>query len=222
MSGQPVVAFIGPYGVGKTEVAMSYARASVAAGRATYLIDLDVVTPFFRVGDYREQLCAQGVQVIAQPAGLAKFDSPALSSEVSNALASRSSHIVLDVGGDAEGARLLGVYSDRIAVRGYDLLLVCNPFRPDVSSRTLAEQRLAIERSSGLQVTGLVANPHLGPQTDASHLAQGWSDVVRLSRELDLPIVFAAVDQRLSAGMPAVEVPILELHPLVRLPWETE
>jgi hypothetical protein len=201
---------------------MSYAGASVAAGRATYLIDLDVVTPYFRVGDYRQQLSRQGVEVIAQQADLAKFDSPALSSEVSNALASTSSHSVLDVGGDAEGARLLGVYADPIAAQGYDLLLVCNPFRPDVSSRTLAEQRLAIEQSSGLQVTGLVANPHLGPQTDSSHLAQGWSDVVRLSRELDLRIAFIAVDERLAGRAPTVEVPTLPLHLLVRLPWETE
>jgi len=221
LSSRPIVGFIGPFGTGKTEVAISYSLASLAAGRATCLIDLDVVTPYFRVGGYREQLMERGLRVIAPPGRLADFETPALSPEIGGALQQHDLHVVLDVGGDPEGARLLGTYAHQISARGCDLWMVINPFRPEVSARGLAQQRRLIEDASNLHITGLVANPHLGPLTDPSHLAEGWQAVRRASKQLRLPIVFFAAADRAMDQLPDVDVPVLPLHLCLRLPWES-
>ncbi len=221
LSSRPIVAFIGPLGTGKTEIAINYSLASLAAGRATCLADLDVVTPYFRVGDYREQLAAKGLRVLAPPGRLARFETPALSPELAGALGQDDLHLVLDVGGDPEGARLLGAYAPQLSARGYDLWMVINPFRPDVSARGPAEQRRLTERASGLQITGLAANPHLGPMTEPSHLERGWRALREAAQQLRLPIVFLAVAEHLAGRLPPVEVPVLPLHLCVRLPWES-
>jgi len=221
LSSRPILGFLGPLGTGKTEIAISYSLASLAAGRPTCLIDFDVVTPYFRVGDYRDQLSARGLRVIAAPGSLAGFETPALSPEIAGALHDPDIHTVLDIGGDPEGARLLGTYAPAISARGADLWMVANPFRPDVSARDLAQQRRLIEDTSGLPITGLVANPHLGPLTDRSLLASGWQAITRTAKQLDLPIAFLAAAENTIDQLPEIDVPLLPLHLCVRLPWES-
>jgi len=221
LSSQPILGFLGPLGTGKTEIAISYSLASLAAGRPTCLIDFDVVTPYFRVGNYRDQLASRGLHVIAAPGSLVGFETPALSPEIAGALHDPDLHVVLDIGGDPEGARLLGTYAPAISARGADLWLVANPFRPDVSARDLVQQRRLIEDTSGLPITGLVANPHLGPLTDRSHLASGLEALTKTAERLRLPIAFLAAAEGSIAHLPEIDVPLLPLHLCVRLPWES-
>ena len=86
LSEQPVVIFVGAFGSGKTEVAINYARAALAAGEAPCLADLDVVTPYFRVGDLRRQLEGEGLRILAAGGKLASYEVPALPREISGAL----------------------------------------------------------------------------------------------------------------------------------------
>jgi hypothetical protein len=220
LSPHPVVAFIGPFGTGKTEIAISYSLASLAAGRETCLVDLDVVTPYFRVGDYREALAREGLQVIAAPGALASFENPALPPEIGEAIEQREMHTVLDVGGDVRGAQLLGAYAHQIASGQYDLLMAVNPFRPDPSGHGLAEQRRLIEELTGLRLTGLVANPHLGSLTERSHIESGWQQVSAAAESLGLRVAFFAAAEELAGGVPEVGVPVLLMGLRVRLPWE--
>lgn len=220
LSPHPVVAFIGPFGTGKTEIAINYGLAALAAERETCLVDLDVVTPYFRVGDYREALAREGLRVIAAPGALASFENPALPPEIGEAIEKREVHTVLDVGGDTVGAQLLGTYAHQIAAGEYDLLTTVNPFRPDASGQGLAEQRRVIEEMTGLQVTGLVANPHLGGLTERSHLESGWQSVAAAAEGLGLRVAFFAVTEALMGDVPEAGVPVLPMRLRVRLPWE--
>ncbi len=220
LSPHPVVAFIGPLGGGKTEIAINYSLAALAAERETCLIDLDVVTPYFRVGDYREALAEEGLRVIAAPGALASFENPALPPEIRETIEQKSVHTVLDVGGDTSGARLLGAYAQQIAAGEYDLLMAVNPFRPDASGRGLAEQRRLIEEMTGLRVTGLVANPHLGGLTECSLLEAGWQHVAEAGESLSLRVAFFAVAEELAADVPELGLPVLPMRLRVRLPWE--
>jgi len=221
LSARQIVAFIGPLGAGKTEIAINYALAAERSGRATCLIDLDIVTPYFRVGDYGAELSKAGLRVIAPPGSLARYEAPALSPEIAGALAESDLHVVLDVGGDAHGARLLGTYGPHILRRSHDLWMVVNPFRQGSSLADVAEQRTNVEESVGLSVTGLVANPHCGRKTGASHLKSGWEAIRQWALSLRLPIVCLAVMDYLSDESPEVDVPTLLLSSHVKLPWET-
>jgi len=221
LSPKPTLAFAGPFGTGKTEVAINYVLAAAQAGKETCLVDLDIVTPYFRVGDYRAELEDKGIRVVAPPGALASYETPSLSPEISGVLLDERVHSVLDVGGDPSGAQLLGVFSSAIASRGYDLWMVVNPFRPASSTiDDIARQRNAIEEVSGLGVTGIVANPHLGPLTTRDTLEQGFDMIERFSDAVGLPIRLVAVSNLSSHAAFRPRVPVLLVQLVVRLPWE--
>ena len=215
-----IVAFVGPFGTGKTEVAISYSLASLRAGRATSLVDFDVVTPYFRVGDYRQQLEDKGLRVIAAEGPLASFENPALSPAIDGALLDESAHVVLDVGGDPVGARLLAAYRPQITARQHELWLVMNPYRPGSSVDAIETHRRAIEDATHLQISALVANPHLGPLTKPSNVEHGLKLVQQASDSTRLPIAFLAVAEHLLAALPDLSVAVLPLRRFLRLPWE--
>jgi len=221
LSPAAVVAFIGPLGTGKTEVAINYSLAALRGGRKTYLADFDIVTPYFRVGDCRRELEQNGVRVIAARGALASFENPSLVPEVAGALQDAGGHVVLDVGGDPEGARLLAVYREQIAARRHELWLVVNPYRPGSSLDSVAALRQSVEEATTLSVTGLVANPHLGPLTRADHIERGLALVTEASVTMACPLVFLAVAEHLIGELGAVSVPVLPLRLFMRLPWET-
>lgn len=132
-------------------------------------------------------------------------------------------HVVLDVGGDPAGARLLGVYASEIAARSYDMWLVVNPFRPASElPESIAEQARAIEAASRLRFTGLVANPHLGPLTQPADIEAGLDQVRRGADGLGLPVVFLAGEAAMLGRVSQVDLPVLRLRRLLRGPWERE
>jgi hypothetical protein len=215
-----IVAFVGPFGTGKTEVAISYSLASLRAGRATSLVDLDVVTPYFRAGDYRQQLEEEGLRVIAAEGPLASFENPALSPAIAGALSNERAQVVLDVGGDPVGARLLRAYNPQITARQHELWLVVNPYRPGSSLDAIQTHRRAVEEATQFQISALVANPHLGPLTGPSHIHHGLKLVQQASAATRLPIAFLALDEQLLAALPDLPVAALPLRRFLRLPWE--
>ncbi|MBE9565807.1 MAG: hypothetical protein IMF16_03540 [Proteobacteria bacterium] len=222
LSKQPVVVFVGAFGSGKTEVAINYARAALAAGEVPCLADLDVVTPYFRVGDFRRQLQREGLRIVAPEGKLASYEVPALPPEISGALHARDPHLILDVGGDPEGARLLGVYAPDIQSRGYDMWVVVNPFRLSTASPgAISELSRLIQDASQLRLTGLVANPHLGTMTRSEDVRRGLETVEKSAEALGLPVVFVAAEQSLANELQTERLPLLPLRLTLRLPWES-
>jgi hypothetical protein len=231
LSSRRVIIFTGALGSGKTEVAINYARAMKACAGRVYLADLDVITPYFRVGDCRDKLAQEGITVIAAPGELASFELPALTPEIMGALRDPAAHVILDVGGDPAGARLLGVYADQIATLDYDLWMVANPFRPETNdAAAIVSQARAIEEQSRLHLTGLIANPNLGLETQVADVARGLAPIAQAARLLHLPIVFVSVEASLappiqqwwcrSPDLRSTALPVLPLHLALRLPWE--
>jgi hypothetical protein len=89
LSRRRLVIITGPFGSGKTEIALGYALASAAAGRATALVDLDIVNPYFRAQDHRAELERGGVRVVCPEEPLSRYELPALSPQVRPVLAGR-------------------------------------------------------------------------------------------------------------------------------------
>jgi hypothetical protein len=221
LSTRHTVVFTGALGSGKTEVAINYSRAALAQGRRVVLADCDVVTPYFRVGDHRDALAAEGLRVIAAPGDLASFELPAVPPEFSGALADPVAHVVLDVGGDSAGARFLAGYAETITAPGYDMWLVVNPFRPAASDpQAVAAHAGEIAEQCGLRFTGVIANPHLGPTTELPDLVRGLAAVRASLVLLDLPLIFVSVEARLRTAAASLGAPVLALRLTVRLPWE--
>ena len=223
LSARRTVVFTGAFGSGKTEVAINYARAARAQGRPVTLVDCDIVTPYFRVGDHRDALAQEGLHIIAAPGELASFELPAISPEFSATLSDPDAHAVLDVGGDPAGARFLAGYAELVEARGYDMWLVVNPFRPATAQpAAVAAQAREMERQAGLQFSGLVANPNLHHATQPADIQRGLAEVEKAAALLTLPITRLAVESRLASEVAAGPIPLLVLHLVLHLPWTEE
>ena len=191
-----VVLFCGHYGSGKSNLAVNYALALRRAGLPVALADIDVVNPYFRSADSRQELEAAGVQVIALPFANSNVDLPALPQEVYGLVQRRDVHAVLDVGGDDRGALALGRYVPYILEENnFDNLFVVNFYRPLTQTVEAAIAVLReIEQACRLPFTGIVNNSSLGRETTAADITRTFPLAETLAAETGLPITFTSFE----------------------------
>jgi hypothetical protein len=189
-----IVAVTGHYGSGKTEFSVNLALRQAAAGERVTLADLDIVNPYFRSREKRSLLEAAGVTVIGSSTGSdTGADLPALSPQVHGALRNEDIRTILDVGGDAVGARLLGRYKHFLSRDNLDLLIVVNTSRPETQDvEGVRDHVRAIQEATVLQATGLVNNSHMLEFTQAYHLERGQEVCRAVADELEIPIAYLA------------------------------
>jgi hypothetical protein len=230
----PIVLFTGRFGSGKTEAALNYARVlargETVDGRSqpgpessVVVVDLDIVTPYFRSREMAERMEAVGIRVIAPSIIGQHLDTPAITPEILGAIERAKQRVVLDVGGDKQGARVLGQYSHAIHRRGYIMHFVVNPYRPFTSTVAGLSSSIAeIEESSRLKVTSLVSNPNLIGETTAEYIVQGHAQVQDLAAEMSLPIAFICVERRCLGKIDSdsFSQPVLVLERNFVQPWE--
>jgi len=154
----------GHYGVGKTNLCLNIARDMRQVLPKVTLVDLDVVNPYFRTTDNKDYLDAHGIRVLGPVYGASNLDTPSLAPGIDDAIVdARAEHgVIIDVGGDSDGARALGRYGPKIRTRAYRLIYVVNLHRPEtVTLEDNISQMKSIEATSGLVATELVGNTHL-------------------------------------------------------------
>jgi hypothetical protein len=166
---------------------------------------------------------ARGLAVFAPAAVAEHLDTPGLQPEIIGVLEQDNYPVVLDVGGDEQGARVLAQYSHTLRTRGYAMLFVVNPYRPFTADMEgIRDAIRQIERASRLLVTGLVSNPNLLGGTTPAQFVQGQQIVERAGLQLGLPLVFTAVERGLVASvaelLPA-GAPVLPLDRFFLPPW---
>jgi hypothetical protein len=205
--------FTGRFGSGKTEVAINYALALAKPegdgkrGRAAtgvILIDLDIVTPYFRSREMStgRAMEERGVQVVAPNAIGQYLDIPAITPQILGALQQAERPVVVDVGGDPQGARALGQFSGAIHKattegRAYTMHFVVNPYRPFTDTlEGLAHSIAEIETTSRLKVSSLVSNPNLIGETTVQAIVDGHARIEGFAGELGLPIAFVCIERR--------------------------
>ncbi|RPI57818.1 MAG: hypothetical protein EHM56_03215 [Chloroflexi bacterium] len=216
-----------PPGVGGDGLSPARDRAHLAAAGDTtgarqekmrvVLVDLDIVTPYFRSRELADRMQEHGVQVIAPGAIGRHLDTPVITPQILGAIEQTNQAVVLDVGGDPQGARALGQFSPAIRRRGYAMYFVVNPYRPFTSTlEGLSGSIGEVEHSSRLQVTSLVSNPNLMGDTTAEGILEGHAQIEEFARRLGLPISFVCIEQgwagRLNLAALAQPVLILARH----------
>ena len=126
----PVRVVAGHYGSGKSEFAVSLALRDAARGRRVALVDLDVVNPYCRSREHAAELAAAGVWVISSSLGhTAAIEIPAISAQARAPIADPAWDVILDLGGDAAGAKVVVQFREEVRRRGYRLLIVVNAHR---------------------------------------------------------------------------------------------
>ncbi|MCL6614150.1 MAG: AAA family ATPase [Firmicutes bacterium] len=214
--------FIGPFGSGKTETAINFALGERRKGKEVSLIDLDIVNPYFRSREVRASLASFGVRVFSSAEGLEEADLPALSPGIIGALHRGGLTLVFDVGGDPAGARALGRFHHLLDPLAPAVLAVINPYRPEAGTgEAIAAKVAALAEAGRVRVTGLVANPNLGPETTTATILAGRRPIEEAAALLSLPVVFTCVREDLAPVIAAAGVgAILPLRRYMLLPWE--
>ena len=182
-----ILIIIGAYGSGKSEYAINSAWQLKQQNNPVTLVDLDVVNPYFRSREVREDFARQGIVVIAPDGEYSHADMPMLSPRIMGAVEDYTRIPVLDVGGDPAGCRTLARYVQNINKRGYQLKVVINTRRPFTSDHDGIIKMLEdLEFSSRLKITELVCNTNLMEYTDQETVIQGIEIISQVADELNL------------------------------------
>ncbi len=223
MFSKRVSLLVGHFGSGKTEIALNGALDLAGRGAPVALVDLDVVKPYFRSRGARELLAASGVELVAPAGEHLHSDLPIIVPRVRDLLRQRDRKVIMDVGGDDSGARVVGSLTDAVRPEETDCLLVLNfrrPFTPD-PMRAVAMAR-EIEAATRLELTGLVANTHLMAETTVAVVREGYELAVETGRRLGLPVLGVTLAEDLSDGAELESLPcsLIRLRRVVRSPLE--
>lgn len=192
---------LGHYGSGKTNLALNCTRAMRLQGRQPTLIDLDVVNPYFRSTEFQDFAEEEGVTIIGPVFGNTALDAPSLSPAIEPAIrhASFECPVIVDVGGDPDGARALVRYAPTIeAHEDVLLVVVVNTRRPE--TRTAEDNKNLIDSlvgQSGLTLDGIVGNTHLAEFTTPDVIEGSLSVLEELSELSKLPVLAVTVPKEL-------------------------
>ncbi|MCP4899580.1 MAG: cobalamin biosynthesis protein CbiA [bacterium] len=194
-----VTLFVGHFGSGKTEIAINCALDLSAAGRRVALADLDVVKPYFRSRSARKWLAEADIQLVAPQGENLHADLPIIVPQIRSLLRQGDQTVIMDVGGDDTGARVLGSLADVLDPEETDTLLVLNFRRPSTPGVDEAVEMVRrIEVVSRTRITGLVSNTHLMNETTADLVDDGYRLALETSQRLGVPVVaIAAQDTHL-------------------------
>ncbi len=196
--------FSGHFGSGKTEVAVNYALFLRQQFTKVGIADLDVVNPYFRTRERQDLFAEKDIRFVGSSINAPAIDSPAVSAEVNTLLEDKSWQSVLDVGGDPEGARVLGRFSGMIEDDEYDMFMVLNANRPETrTSEQVIRLMKRLEEVSRLRISGLINNTHLLKETSTEDLERGIKLVSEVSGETGVRVVFHSAAEWIADKLPA-------------------
>lgn len=193
---------VGHYGSGKTEFSVNYALWLKKTHEKVIIVDLDIVNPYFRSNDVRKELELSGITVIAPDYAGTNVDIPVLPAEILRIFNEDNAAIVIDVGGDDDGAIALGRYKQFFDKADYEMSLVVNTRRPLSSTvDEIIEMKENIETASRLIVTNIIADTNIADETTKEIIEEGFLIIKRAADMLNLPVKYAvsAIDADFSA-----------------------
>lgn len=206
--------FAGHYGSGKTNIAVNYALHLAKEGKPVCIADLDIVNPYFRTADSRQELESAGVELISPQFANSNVDLPALPAQAYKLVQDKRCYGIMDIGGDDRGAYALGRYVPYMKQeKDYRMVYVANCYRP--LTRTAAEAlevMQEIETACGLAFTDIVNNSNLASETDVQAVLDSRDFIQELSELSGLPVFMTAVRADLAERVRKHIPNVLPLH----------
>ncbi len=225
MNYQPrkIIVVTGHFGSGKTNFSGALALELAKTGQPVTLVDFDLVNPYFRSADFKEAFAKRGITLRAPDYANTNVDIPSVQFDLGG-LAAGDGYLIIDVGGDEDGAVALGRYShvlNSYAETGeLDMLAVVSFRRYLTRTPAEAEQYLrGIERASRMKLTHLVNNTNLGMETTPEMISESIPHCEALSRQMDLPVACITVPDFAEVPENVPENMLMRVPVLVRLPW---
>jgi len=219
-----IIVVVGGYGSGKSEVSVNLARfLSTEENKKVAIADLDIVNPYFRSREASKILDKYGIDSIYPKESFAYADLPIILPRIKSAIQGYEGTLILDVGGDDAGSRVLSSLTDAFHPDDYEMLIVVNanrPFTKDLDGCLTMMQK--IEMTSRLKFTGIISNTHLVEHTDTETIMNGYKLTSEVCIKTGLKFSFiSVVDKLLNEIDPEkIDVPVLALNRLLLKPWE--
>jgi len=214
--------FTGHFGSGKTEVAVNYAFRLAEKADKVAIVDLDIVNPFFRTADVKDKLAEKGLRVILPGYVNTNVDVPSLPAEINAIFENKEYKVVLDIGGDDLGAKVVARYRNNIIKDDFEMYFVINTRRPLTDTEAGIELAIReIEESSGIKVSKLVNNTNLLQETTVENFLEGDAMIRNVSERLGIPVGFASGLEKVIGNLNNyAEDSKLMLGKYIKLPWE--
>ncbi|MFU7514332.1 ATP-binding protein [Clostridium sp. HCS.1] len=190
--------FTGHFGSGKTEVAINYSIKMSKEGKKVALVDMDTINPYFSIRDIKVKIEKDYmIRVISTSKDLINAELMVLSAEILSVFNDKSYEVILDVGGDDVGARVLGVYNKYFEEEGYSMYYILNNSRMETLNCISASKYLkSIELASKLKVTGIISNSHMMKETESRHILKGDIESFELSKFLNIPYKYTVCTKK--------------------------
>ena len=191
--------YMGMFGSGKTELAINTAIELRKHSSRVALVDIDVISPYFRSRDERDFLKAKGIEVIAPPGVLSHADLPIITAQMGGYISNSNYFTVADVGGNEDGATVLGSVKQFLDSTNKTVFFVVNTLRP--FSTTIDEIAKNVQKLSEMgkvKVDYLVCNTNIGVETSNEDIRKGEEIVGKVSEYLEIPVAFTAVKNEMN------------------------
>lgn len=211
---QRVTVFLGEAGCGKSELAVQCALTAAERRRDVHFFDLDQTKPLLRSRDAAALLEGAGVTVHFEQQCA---DAPTQVGGLVPLLLDKSKSVILDVGGNDTGARLIGGYAHLL--KSADAWFVVNPYRPWSGTVEHIDGTLsAVLKAARLGLPRFLLNPTLGIGTTAEEFLVGVEQGLRLLTPY-VKVEAAAVSETLLPEVEGrTELPLLPLTPRMTVP----
>ncbi len=214
-----IIIVVGAYGSGKSEYS---ANLAYREGKSV-IVDLDIMNPYFRTRELTERFAAIGIEVVAPEGSFRHTELPMLSPRIQAKIEEKDKMIIMDIGGDPLGMKVLGRYKKNLTNRGYDLRMVVNTKRPQTSSvKAVLEMFDEFEYYSKMKITTLVSNTNLMEYTNLEVVTEGVRIVSEVAKMKGVDFFEYCVLKKNCRGIPDKigEQNIFIMDYFLGKPWE--
>ncbi len=213
---------VGHYGSGKTEFAVNYALKLSESCEKVTIVDLDIVNPYFRSREKKPLFTEKGIELISNSFNKdITAELPSLAANIHAPLQNPDRQVILDVGGDASGARTLARYKKFFTKDSYDLFFVVNANRPETDTfDKVLEYIQSIEAQTAISVTGLINNTHMLENTTVEDVLKGNTLITQLSEHLEIPVKYTCCIESISKDLPEeIQGELFIIQMIMREKW---
>lgn len=214
--------FCGHFGSGKSEVSINYAIKLAKKGKKVTIIDMDNVNPYFRTADAKKILTEYGIEMIASEFANSNLDMPTVPVEAKRAFCDMNRTIIFDVGGDDDGAFILGQFNADFKKEDYKMYFVVSTKRPLTQScDELYDMARRIEYASRLKFTDIANNTNVGKLTDSETLLSDYEEIKKLSEKMNIPVSMqCGVPEALENLPKELDKYKFPMKIYIKMPWE--
>ncbi|WP_448589775.1 hypothetical protein [Thermodesulfobium sp.] len=217
MEGYPVYVLCGEAGSGKSEIVLKLGGI-FSKDNPVLVIDLDNVKIMRTIRHVNnEKKLDLPFEVVNIPEEFINIDIPIVAYKIRSLLEDNGNFLIIDVGGNSDGAIVLGSLNDLLVKRNTIPIFVFNPFRPfSNSSERVYETISSIQRSSKLNFNSVAINLYLGKGATLDEMLLGEKLANKIVEELNLEVLFRFVQKEFEEYFKGY----IPIEPLLFYPWE--